>query len=164
MRGSPRDSAWSQLRRRESGRRVSIRSELATLGEDSPSPPYHEGRHRVKQRPRNPDREERIYQEILVDTNGPEEQAMGWYYYLEKVLRFPFEARCIAPKVVSPYSPGPIAPGEMVIIFGSGLGPTQLVSRNSTHKVESRSKCALAPSAGLVMRSPKRGRVIPPRR
>jgi uncharacterized protein (TIGR03437 family) len=29
---------------------------------------------------------------------------------------------------VASYSPGPVAPGEMVIIFGSGLGPSQLVS------------------------------------
>ena len=29
---------------------------------------------------------------------------------------------------VASYSPGPIAPGEMVIIFGSGLGPSQLAS------------------------------------
>jgi hypothetical protein len=33
---------------------------------------------------------------------------MGWYYYLEKVLRFPFHARCIAPKVVSPLKKGEI--------------------------------------------------------
>jgi hypothetical protein len=37
-----------------------------------------------------------------VDANGPEEQAMGWYYYLENKLRFPFQAKCIAAKVVSP--------------------------------------------------------------
>jgi hypothetical protein len=29
---------------------------------------------------------------------------------------------------VASYSPGPISPGEMVIVFGSGLGPTQLVN------------------------------------
>jgi hypothetical protein len=32
---------------------------------------------------------------------GPEE-ALGWYYYLESQLRFPFQARCIAARVVSP--------------------------------------------------------------
>jgi hypothetical protein len=44
-----------------------------------------------------------------VDTNGLEEQAMGWYYYLEKKLRFPFQARCIASKVVSPLKKGETA-------------------------------------------------------
>jgi hypothetical protein len=33
---------------------------------------------------RNPDRENRIREEIIVDAYGPEEQAMGWYYYLEE--------------------------------------------------------------------------------
>jgi hypothetical protein len=47
-------------------------------------------------------REERIRNEAIVDANGPEEQAMGWYYYLENKLRFPFQAKCIAAKVVSP--------------------------------------------------------------
>ncbi len=41
-------------------------------------------------------REERIMMEIVVDAYGPEEQAMGWYYYLEGQLQFPFLAHCIA--------------------------------------------------------------------
>jgi hypothetical protein len=56
----------------------------------------------MKKRQRHPDREERIHEEIIVDTNGPEEQAMGWYYHLEKMLDFPFHARCISANVVSP--------------------------------------------------------------
>ena len=51
-------------------------------------------------------REERIRNEAIVDANGPEEQAMGWYYYLENKLRFPFPAKCIAAKVVSPLRKG----------------------------------------------------------
>jgi Calcium binding len=51
---------------------------------------------------RDPIREDRIHDEVIVDAYGPEEQAMGWYYYLENKLRFPFQAKCIAPKVVSP--------------------------------------------------------------
>jgi hypothetical protein len=36
----------------------------------------------AKSKPRqNEDREERIAMEIIVDAYGPEEQAMGWYYY-----------------------------------------------------------------------------------
>ena len=47
-------------------------------------------------------REDRIRNEAIVDTYGSEEQALGWYYYLEDKLRFPFPAQCIASKVVSP--------------------------------------------------------------
>jgi hypothetical protein len=41
------------------------------------------------------EREERIKMEIIVDTYSAEEQAMGWYAYLDDTLDFPFEARCI---------------------------------------------------------------------
>jgi hypothetical protein len=41
-----------------------------------------------------------------VDANGPEEQVMGWYYYLDDKIRFPFQAKCIAAKVVSPLRKG----------------------------------------------------------
>jgi Calcium binding len=37
-------------------------------------------------------REERIMMEIVVDANGEEERAMGWYYYLQDSLPFPFKA------------------------------------------------------------------------
>jgi hypothetical protein len=62
----------------------------------------------VKNRQRNPDREKRIHEEIIVDAYGPEEQAMGWYYYLENKLCFPFQARCIVSSVVSPVKKGEI--------------------------------------------------------
>ena len=51
-------------------------------------------------------REERIQMEIIVDAYGPEEQAMGWYYYLEGNLHFPFSARCVARRAISPLQPG----------------------------------------------------------
>jgi len=51
-------------------------------------------------------REERIHNEVIVDACGPEEQALGWYYCLENNIRFPFSARCIASKVVSPLRKG----------------------------------------------------------
>ncbi len=41
-------------------------------------------------------REQRINWEIVVDANGPEEQAMGWYYYLDDTIHFPFSAQCVA--------------------------------------------------------------------
>lgn len=40
--------------------------------------------------------------EIVVDAYGPEEQAMGWYYYLDDTLQFPFSARCTAKRPISP--------------------------------------------------------------
>jgi hypothetical protein len=55
---------------------------------------------------KNAERERRIEMEIIVDTNGPEEQAMGWYYYLEGKLQFPFTATCIAERAVSPLHKG----------------------------------------------------------
>jgi hypothetical protein len=47
-------------------------------------------------------REERIIMEIVVDTYGPEEQVLGWYYYLEEHLSFPFQARCVRERQLSP--------------------------------------------------------------
>ncbi len=47
-------------------------------------------------------REERITMEIIVDAYGPEEQAMGWYYYLEDKLQFPFTAICNQKRAISP--------------------------------------------------------------
>ena len=44
--------------------------------------------------------------EIIVDANGPEEQAMGWYYYLEDKMQFPFLAKCIADRAISPLRKG----------------------------------------------------------
>ncbi len=51
---------------------------------------------------KNNEREERIVMEIIVDAYGPEEQAMGWYYYLDGMLQFPFTARCNARRAISP--------------------------------------------------------------
>lgn len=52
------------------------------------------------------EREERITMEIVVDANGPEEQAMGWYNYLEGELRMPFSARCSGERSTSPLKLG----------------------------------------------------------
>jgi Calcium binding len=58
-------------------------------------------------------REERIDMEIIVDAYGPEEQAMGWYNYLDDTLQFPFSARCIVRRTISP-----LEPGEKVEVVG----------------------------------------------
>ncbi len=55
---------------------------------------------------KDPIREDRIQNEAIVDAYGPEEQALGWYYYLENKIRFPFQAQCIVAKAVSPFRKG----------------------------------------------------------
>jgi hypothetical protein len=50
----------------------------------------------------DPEREERITMEIIVDCYDESERAMGWYYYLQDKLQFPFTAQCIAKRAVSP--------------------------------------------------------------
>jgi hypothetical protein len=56
----------------------------------------------MPQRPRDEAREQRIHDEIVVDAYGPEEQATGWYGYLEGTLQFPFLTRCVAERAISP--------------------------------------------------------------
>jgi hypothetical protein len=60
----------------------------------------------MKKFKKDPVREDRIQNEAIVDAYGPEEQALGWYYYLDNKIRFPFPAKCIAAKVVSPLKKG----------------------------------------------------------
>ena len=63
--------------------------------------------------PRDEEREERIAMEIIVDAYGADEQALGWYYYLEEHLSFPFRARCIAERTIAP-----LRVGEVVEVVG----------------------------------------------
>lgn len=67
----------------------------------------------MSERPRDEERERRIEIEIIVDAYGPEEQALGWYYWLEGQLQFPFPARCIAERRISP-----LRKGEVVEVTG----------------------------------------------
>jgi hypothetical protein len=55
---------------------------------------------------RSPRREARIDQEIVVDAYTSDERAMGWYYYLEGKLRFPFTATCLKKRATSPFKIG----------------------------------------------------------
>ena len=52
--------------------------------------------------PKDQEREERIVMEIVVDAYDPEERAMGWYYYLQGQLQFPFLTHCVARRAISP--------------------------------------------------------------
>ena len=60
---------------------------------------------------KDPVREYRIHEEAIVDA-GPEEQAMGWYYYLQDRISFPFKAKCAVSKITSP-----LAKGEVVEVL-----------------------------------------------
>jgi hypothetical protein len=62
---------------------------------------------------RDEDREQRISDEAIVDAYGPEEQALGWYYYLDDKIEFPFDARCIKERSISP-----LRIGEALIVNG----------------------------------------------
>jgi Calcium binding len=66
----------------------------------------------MKRPKRDPVRKDRIHNEAIVDAE-PEEQALSWYYYLENKICFPFPARCVAAKVVSP-----LKNGETVEVVG----------------------------------------------
>ena len=50
----------------------------------------------------NPEREQRITMEIVVDAYDAQERAMGWYYYLQDQLQLPFTAICMAKRAISP--------------------------------------------------------------
>ena len=60
-----------------------------------------------------PDREQRIDDEVIVDAYDSTERAMSWYYYLEAKLRFPFAASCMARRQSSP-----LKVGERVKVVG----------------------------------------------
>ncbi len=67
----------------------------------------------MPERGRNRARERRIDQEIVVDAYSSDERAMSWYYYLQEKLDFPFKARCVAARSVSPFRKG-----EVVEVLG----------------------------------------------
>ena len=64
------------------------------------------GSNAMKKPRKDPIREDRIHNEAIVDAYGAEERAMGWYYYLENQLQFPFQARCLAANILSPLCEG----------------------------------------------------------
>jgi hypothetical protein len=63
----------------------------------------------------NKEREKRIEMEIVVDSHNEMERAMGWYYYLQNGLKFPFKARCIQKRSTSP-----LKIGNIVEVIGMG--------------------------------------------
>lgn len=59
------------------------------------------------------EREERITMEIIVDCYNEHEARTGWYCYLEDKLAFPFKAKCVKSRKMSP-----LKPGEEVTVIG----------------------------------------------
>jgi hypothetical protein len=57
--------------------------------------------------------DDRIVNDIIVDAYDESERAMGWYYYLEGKLKFPFRAKCIEARRISP-----LIKGEEVEVIG----------------------------------------------
>jgi Calcium binding len=92
---------------------------------------------------RDPVREERIHEEIIVDAYGPEEQAMGWYYYLEDKIHFPFKAKCIASKVISP-----LQRGESVEV--TGLPPEDTCSSDMLVQIRWQGRTMTVPLSQLT--------------
>ncbi|HSK72063.1 MAG TPA: calcium-binding protein [Pyrinomonadaceae bacterium] len=62
---------------------------------------------------RDEKREERITFEAVVDAYDEMERALGWYYYLEGKITFPFEAVCTEKKRASP-----LKENEIVEVIG----------------------------------------------
>ena len=60
----------------------------------------------MKKPTKDPIREDRIRNDVIADANGPEEQVIGWYCYLDEKIQFPFQARCIVRRIVSPLREG----------------------------------------------------------
>lgn len=61
----------------------------------------------------NRTREHRIEQDIVVDAYTSDERAIGWHCYLDDKLCFPFKAKCIAAREISP-----LKKGEEVEVLG----------------------------------------------
>ena len=58
---------------------------------------------RSRPRPRQDSaREHRISTEVVVDAYDGAERAIGWFGYLEDRLEFPFTAKCVAQRAISP--------------------------------------------------------------
>ena len=93
-------------------------------------------------RKEEPAREKRISMEIVVDAYDAWEQALGWYYYLQDTLRFPFPAKCIKKRAVSP-----LKAGEQVEVVG--LPPEEECEREVFVTVKWRDRTFAVPLSQL---------------
>ncbi len=67
----------------------------------------------MKRPKENKEREDRIFEAVVVDAYNEEERAMGWYYYAADNIDFPFKARCRLKRSISP-----LKVGETVEVIG----------------------------------------------
>ncbi len=65
-----------------------------------------------RRRDKDDDFEQPLEKESITDAK-PDELWIGWYYYLDDHLRFPFKARCVAQRLTSP-----LRVGEVVEVRG----------------------------------------------
>jgi Calcium binding len=93
-------------------------------------------------------REDRIRDEVIVDTYNAEEQVMGWCYYLEGKLRFPFRAKCVTSKAVSPLRKGEV--GEV-----SRMAPENGCSADMLALIRWQGRNVAVPLAQLVPLDPE---------
>src|SRR5690242_2601569 len=98
-----------------------------------------------KRSAREPARERRITDEIIVDAYGPEEQAMGWYYYLDGALHVPFPARCRAARAISP-----LRTGERITV--TGMAPEAECEHEMFVEIRWRDRTLAVPLAQLEVR------------
>lgn len=67
----------------------------------------------MRKPPEDKGREHRIEMDIIVDCYSEDENALGWYYYIEENLAFPFKVKCIQRRSTSP-----LKVGETVEVIG----------------------------------------------
>ena len=81
--------------------------------------------------------------EIVVDAYGPEEQAMGWYYYLQDTMQFPFTATCITKRRTSPLKEG----AKVKVV---GMAPTDECEREMFVEIAWEGDCLAVPLIQLA--------------
>ena len=99
---------------------------------------------RVKE---NKTRERRIEMEVVVDAYNESERAMGWYYYLEERLKFPFKARCKSKRAVSP-----LRIGEEINVLG--MAPEEECESEMFVRVRRRGRSLAVPLSQLEPLTP----------
>ena len=100
----------------------------------------------MKRLKRDPVREDRIHNEAIVDAS-PDEQALSWYYYLESKIRFPFQARCVTAKDVSP-----LRKGETVEVVR--MAPDRVCERDMVVQIRWQGRKMAVPLAQLAAIDP----------
>jgi len=94
-------------------------------------------------------REHRIEQEIVVDAYTSDERAIGWHCHLDDKLSFPFKAKCVMVREISPLKKGEevevlgMAPGddcmkEMFVLVRSPAASSACRSRRSNRSARTR--------------------------